>query len=43
MKTLIIYTSHTGFTKRYAEWIAEKMSGELFDLRDAQKKSDDYY
>lgn len=43
MKTLIIYTSHTGFTKRYAEWIAEKMSGELLDLRDAQKKSDDYF
>ena len=43
MKTLIIYTSHTGFTKRYAEWIAEKMSGELLDLRDAQKKSADYF
>lgn len=43
MKTLIIYTSQTGFTKRYAEWIAEKMSGELLDLRDAQKKSDDYF
>ena len=23
MKTLIIYTSQTGFTKRYAEWLAE--------------------
>ncbi|RKM55203.1 flavodoxin [Butyrivibrio sp. X503] len=43
MKTLIIYTSQTGFTKRYAEWIAEKMSGELLDLRNAQKKSADYF
>ena len=43
MKTLIIYTSQTGFTKRYAEWIAEKMSGELLDLRDARKKSADYF
>ena len=43
MKTLIIYTSQTGFTKRYAEWIAEKMSGELLDLRDARKKSADHF
>ena len=43
MKTLIIYTSQTGFTKRYAEWLAEKMSGKLLDLKDAQKKSADYF
>ena len=43
MKTLIIYTSQTGFTKRYAEWIADKMSGNLIDLKDAQKKSPDYF
>ena len=23
MKTIVIYNSQTGFTKRYAEWIAE--------------------
>ena len=23
MKTIVIYTSQTGFTKRYAEWISE--------------------
>ena len=22
MKTIVIYTSQTGFTKRYAEWIS---------------------
>ena len=43
MKTLIIYTSQTGFTKRYAEWIAEKTGGDLLELKDAQKKSDDYF
>lgn len=43
MKTLIIYTSQTGFTKRYAEWLAERMSGDLLDLRDAKKKSADYF
>ncbi len=24
MKTIVIYNSQTGFTKRYAEWIAEE-------------------
>ena len=43
MKTLIIYTSQTGFTKRYAEWLAEKMSGDLLDLKDAQKKNMDFF
>ena len=43
MKTLIIYTSQTGFTKRYAEWLADKTGGDLLDLKDAQKKSDDYF
>lgn len=43
MKTLIIYTSQTGFTKKYAEWLAEKMSGDLLDLKQAQKKSADYF
>jgi menaquinone-dependent protoporphyrinogen IX oxidase len=43
MKTLIIYTSQTGFTKRYAEWLAEKMSGDLLDLKDAQKKNMDFW
>ena len=40
MKTLIIYTSQTGFTKRYAEWLAERMSGDLLELKDAQKSAD---
>lgn len=43
MKTLIIYTSQTGFTKRYAHWIADKMSGDIIELKEAQKKSADYF
>ncbi len=38
MKTLIIYTSQTGFTKKYAEWLAERMHADLLDLKDAKKK-----
>lgn len=38
MKTLIVYTSQTGFTKRYAGWIAEKTQADIFDLKDVQKK-----
>ena len=43
MKTLIIYTSQTGFTKRYAEWLAEKINGDLLDLKEAQKKNMNYF
>ncbi len=43
MKTLIIYTSQTGFTKKYAEWLAEKTGGDLLELKDAQKKNDAFF
>lgn len=43
MKTLVIYTSQTGFTKKYAEWIAEKTSGDILELKEAQKKSDSFF
>ena len=39
MKTLIIYTSQTGFTKKYAGWLAERMDADLLDLKEAQKKN----
>ena len=38
MKTIVIYTSQTGFTKRYAEWIAEAMGADCFELSVAKKK-----
>ena len=38
MKTIVIYTSQTGFTKRYAEWIAEAMGADCFELSVAKRK-----
>ena len=38
MKTLIIYTSQTGFTKKYSEWIAERTKADILTLKEAQKK-----
>ena len=38
MKTIVIYTSQTGFTKRYAEWIAEAAEADCLSLSDAKKK-----
>lgn len=32
MKTVVIYKSKTGFTKKYAEWIAEDLSADIFDV-----------
>ena len=38
MKTIVIYNSQTGFTKRYAEWIAEAAGAACFALSEAKKK-----
>lgn len=43
MKTVVIYNSQTGFTKRYAEWIAEATGADCFALAEAKKKSMDDY
>jgi flavodoxin len=33
MKTVVVYRSISGFTKRYAGWIAEDLKGDLIDAR----------
>lgn len=38
MKTAIIYFSQTGFTKQYAEWLAEEVQGECVEFADAGKR-----
>lgn len=38
MKTIVIYSSQTGFTKRYAQWIAKAADADCFSLSDAKKK-----
>lgn len=43
MRTLIIYTSSTGFTKRYAEWIAEEISDEVITFKEAKKKGNEFF
>lgn len=39
MKTIVIYNSQTGFTKRYAEWIAEAVGADCIELSDAGKRN----
>lgn len=39
MKIIVIYNSQTGFTKRYAKWIAEATGADCFELSVAKKKS----
>ncbi|MGM9550069.1 MAG: flavodoxin domain-containing protein [Faecousia sp.] len=43
MKTVVIYNSQTGFTKRYAQWIAEAAGADCFALAEAKKKNLDGY
>ncbi|MBD5444044.1 MAG: flavodoxin [Lachnospiraceae bacterium] len=38
MKTIVIYNSQTGFTKRYAEWITEATGADCLELSAAKKK-----
>ncbi|MDD3369956.1 MAG: flavodoxin domain-containing protein [Lachnospiraceae bacterium] len=39
MKTIVIYQSSTGFTRQYAEWIAESLGCEAIDVKHAPEKS----
>jgi len=32
-KTLIMYSSNYGTTKKYAEWIASELNGDIFDIK----------
>lgn len=43
MKTLVIYTSQTGFTQRYAQWIAGRTNGDLMELKEAGKQEDGFF
>lgn len=37
MKTIVIYTSQTGFTKQYAQWIAEAAGADCAELSAAKR------
>ena len=43
MKTLIVYTSQTGFTKKYAQWLSDEMKADMYDLKEVQKKDDSFF
>ena len=43
MKTLVIYTSQTGFTKRYAGWLAERTNADILELNEARKKDASFF
>ena len=43
MKTAVIYNSQTGFTKKYAKWIAEESGADCFEFSEAKKKNFDKY
>lgn len=32
MKTVVIYKSKTGFAKKYAQWISEELSADIFEV-----------
>ncbi len=34
MKSVVVYSSITGFTRKYAEWIAEDLSCDIFSVKD---------
>lgn len=38
MKTLVIYQSKTGFTKKYAEWVSQELSCGLKEVSKTTKK-----
>lgn len=35
MKTLVLYESHTGYTRRYAQWISEAFRADILPLKEA--------
>ena len=43
MKTLVIYTSQTGFTKKYADWISARLNADVLTVREAKKKKREFY
>ena len=43
MKSLIIYSSQTGFTKKYAEWLAESLECEAVDFDKVKTMTDEQF
>jgi len=37
-RTVVVYRSISGFTKKYAEWIAEELNADLFEAREIKEE-----
>jgi len=42
MKAIVVYQSKTGFTKKYAEWIAESLSCDISPINEAAGRLGEY-
>ncbi len=42
MKTIVIYSSKTGFTLKYAKKLSEELNGELINVKDIKKRTRDF-
>ena len=43
MKSIIIYSSQTGFTKRYAEWLAQELEADVITIAEEKKQGNEYF
>lgn len=43
MKSVVIYKSKTGFSKKYAQWIAEELSADIFEVSKCNIESIETY
>lgn len=43
MKIIIVYSSQTGFTERYANWLAEELEADVITLAEAKKRDSRYF
>ena len=43
MKKLVVYTSQTGFTKKYAEWISARLNADVLTIQEAKNMKMDFY
>ncbi|MBP5431907.1 flavodoxin domain-containing protein [Ruminococcus sp.] len=43
MKTIVVYSSQTGFTQKYAEWLSKELNADIMTVKEALKKEDSFF
>lgn len=43
MKNIVVYTSQTGFTEKYAKLLGERIQAKVLTLKEAKKKPKEYF